>query len=187
MAGIGLDVLPEEQFSLLKEFAPGVRKVGAVYSPENSSAYVSRLSVAAKREGVELDARPATDSQEALEVLHVLAESVDAFMMIPDATTSTDRCFEQMLLLGLRRKIPVFALSPKYVAKGALVAPVLDYRDIGKQAGGVLVQLINGRKPHEFTYMRPRKVRFVLNASTAERIGIEVPHHLFAQAAEVYE
>jgi putative ABC transport system substrate-binding protein len=108
-------------------------------------------------------------------------------MMIPDAITATDRCFEQMLLLGVRKKMPVLALSPKYVARGALLAPVMDYHDIGKQAGGVLVQLVNGRRPHEFTYMRPRKVRFVLNATTAEKIGIEIPHHMFAQAAEVYD
>jgi ABC-type uncharacterized transport system substrate-binding protein len=51
----------------------------------------------------------------------------------------------------------------------------LDYRDLGRQAGGLAVRIEAGDPAGEIPVIDPRKTTLILNLRTARRIGVTIP------------
>ena len=106
--------------------------------------------------------------------------------MIPDAITSSDAVFREMLRLSLQKGIPVFALAQKNVSDGALAALASDYLANGLQAGQIASRIAGGSIPSAVADEYARKVGWILNLKTAERLGIKIIKEIEQEAVEAY-
>jgi putative tryptophan/tyrosine transport system substrate-binding protein len=92
----------------------------------------------------------------------------------------------KVVALAARHKIPAIYPQPQYAWEGGLIS--YDGVSTLRQAGFYYVpQILKGAKPADLPVQQPTKFRLVINAKTAEVLGITVPASLLALADEVIE
>ena len=114
-----------------------------------------------------------------------LERRADVLWGIPDQTVLSAQTAEQVLLFSFRKRIPFVGLSAEWVKAGALYALERDYRDVGKQCGGLVVKILGGTPPSALSPQTPRTVFYDVNLRTAERLQITLSDEILADAREV--
>ena len=185
VAGVSLDPDPEEVLGTLRRLSRGARRVGAVYDPRATGAYVRRAGEAARTAGLTLEALPAGSIGEALRALRRFeAEApVDALWLLPDPTTTGRETVRYALELAERRRIPVIGLSRWYVEQGAAFARVVRPESMGRRAAEVARARLAG-EPVDPVVFSPSH-RMLYSRRTARRLGLELPPDLLQAAEEV--
>lgn len=186
ITGVHLEPAPQTVLAGLKRIAPNAKRVGVLYSPAVSSSYIDAARRAAGGLGLSLTAVAAPTSGEALRALEGLASQSDILWMIPDAVTSSDAVFREMLRLSLQKGIPIFALAQKNVSDGALAALASDYFSNGLQAGQIASRIAGGSIPSAIADEYAHKVGWYVNLKTAERLGIKILKEVEEDAVEAY-
>jgi putative ABC transport system substrate-binding protein len=83
--------------------------------------------------------------------------------------------------------LPAMYAYRGFVEIGGLMAYGIDGREIYRQIGTQVDQVLRGANPGEIPYRQPTKFDFVVNLKTANRLGLTLPQSLLAQADEVIE
>lgn len=177
VTGVELFVKPEQYFALFKKLK--AMRVGVVYDPSRTGAYLKLARSAAKQHGVELVPREVSDSRQVVAQLATLKGEVDALWLIPDGTAVTRETLEGYFLFGQRQSVPVFSFSAAHLKLGALLALEVDRLELGKQAGEMAQQLLRGVDPADLPVSSPRKVSLAANEAVARRL--RYPTELIAQ------
>lgn len=186
ITGISMNIPPYEQFRTLLEATPRTKRIGVVYDSSKTGGIVEEAKQAAKKLGISLVATEIKQKSEAINAIREMKGKIDAFWMTPDTTAITYESTEYMLLFSLRNNIPLIGLSPKYVKNGALMAYTFDSEDVGRQAGELAQQILDGKSLKGFTVHKPRKQKLVLNLKVARKLGIQIPESLIERADKVY-
>lgn len=171
-----------EQLDLIRDIVPGVKTVGIIYSPgeANSVVQVEWAKEAAEALDLELQEAPAATSQEVLQAAESLS-NVDAIYVPTDNIVVT--ALETVLKVGEDKHIPVFGAEGDTVHRGAIATYGLNYYDLGKQTGAMAIAiLVNGADPATMPVEFQPQPMLYLNLGAAERMGVEIPADLIAQA-----
>jgi len=182
--GITMSIAPEQQFKVLLDIAPGMKRIAVVYDPEKSMLMIRQAQAAARRLGMQLVAMPASNQHDAAIAIADVMPNIDAMWMIPDTTVLTATTYKQMMRLSLQHAVVLIGLAPKYVRSGSLFALSFDSRAIGLQAGDMARRLLKGKTLAQ--RVSPDVVRFVLNKQTADRLGLYLSATLLKKAAHLY-
>ena len=146
VGGASMELPVLEQLRVLPAILPNARRFGMVYNPAlHTPEAIARWRDAAQTLGLELAVEPVGEAREIPQRLEILLPTIDALWLIPDETVLDPQTVRHIILETLRRRIPVFAPSLRFVQEGALVAVVCDYRDVGRQTGEFTAQLLAGR------------------------------------------
>jgi putative ABC transport system substrate-binding protein len=70
---------------------------------------------------------------------------------------------------------------------GGLMSYGVDEPELGRNAGVMVGQILNGAKPADIPIFQPTKFDFAVNLKTAKALGLTVPLELLATADEVIE
>ena len=185
VSGVSIEPEADALFKALKRLMPNAANVGIVYNPAYTAAYVAEATVRAKVHALTLVARQVQDMREMATVLDDLFPRVDVMLMVPDPTTAQAKAFEYMLLESRRRGIPLIGLSAKHVRDGALFALASDYRATGRHTAELALRVISGAGPSA-QGARNDGDGIVINAKTADHLGLHLPPELLERAQEVY-
>lgn len=186
VTGVAMDVTPAQQFAALREVAPGVLVIGVLYDPAVSGAEVRRAEVAARASGLRLVAQPVRDEGEVLAAARLLAPDVDALWAVADPTVLTAANARALILLSLRARKPLFAMSESYVRSGALAALAADPKEVGRRAGELAGLVLSGKPAAELRPEAPPRVSLFINRASAGHLGIVLPDALLLRAKKVY-
>lgn len=143
VSGVSMLLDPAKYLSALD--ALGVERVGVVYDPARSGAYVKRAQAAAGRSRIELVLREVHAAKDAPAMLASLSGKVDAIWMIPDATAVSPASTEAYFLFSQGERVPVVTFSEIYLSMGGAVALTIDRHDIGRQLGEMAQSVLGGR------------------------------------------
>ena len=100
----------------------------------------------------------------------LLAENISALWMIPDETVVTPDSFQVLQRETSKNNIPYLTASDIFVQQGALAALSVDYKDLGRQTGEIVLQLLkDGRSAGRLE--APAKVNLAVNQQTARQLG----------------
>jgi putative ABC transport system substrate-binding protein len=77
--------------------------------------------------------------------------------------------------------------SKRYIKDGALVTLTADVRDNGRQAGEIVVEILNGADPKNISVATARTVEIGVNLRVAEIISLDVPQGMVDNASVVIE
>jgi putative ABC transport system substrate-binding protein len=182
-----IELVPK-QLEILRELAPGARRIGLLVNPENPGTEPpgSELTTAARILGLEVEVLHVRSETELREVFAKMPElGIAAVVVVSDAFFNSRS--ERIAKLAVDRRLPALHNLPQFPRAGGLVSyggGLIDaYRQIGMYAGRIL----KGAKPADLPVMQSTKFELVINLRTARALGLTVPLSLLGRADEVIE
>jgi putative ABC transport system substrate-binding protein len=174
---------------LLKEIAPGVKRVAALFNPDTApyaGTFLRTIEAAAPAFGVEPITATVRNADEIEGAIAAVArEPGGGIVQIPDSFTLAHR--ESIIGLLARHRLPAIYSNHTFPASGGLIAYAVDSRDIFRRAASYVDRILKGTKPLDLPVQQPTKFELVINLKTAKALGLDVPSTLLARADEVIE
>ncbi len=157
VAGVAMLVPVRAQFEQIRSLLPNAQRVGVLYDPRHSSPVVEEARVAADELGLTLVPVEVRQEADLPAATRAIAGCIDVLWATVDATVYNSRSAQFVLAEMLKHKIPVMGFSENMVKAGALLAPAVDYTDIGRQTARLLQAVVSSgqcpplQPPQSFT------------------------------------
>jgi putative ABC transport system substrate-binding protein len=172
---------------LLKEIAPGIRRMTFMFSPPTAPwvpLFLRELGAAPASLAVELSETPVHDEAEIKAAITAFAREPGGGLIIsPDPFMNTHRGL--VMALAKRYRLPAIHGFRQHVTDGALMSYGPDTADIVRRSASYVDRILKGEKPAELPVQAP--IKLVINLKTAKALGLEVPLQLQQLADEVIE
>jgi putative ABC transport system substrate-binding protein len=148
VTGVTMLVPVRTQFQRIQTMLPEVKRIGVLYDPRHSSLAVEDARAAAAELGLTLIAVEVRDETDLPAAIRSVAGRMDLLWATVDGTVYNSRSAQFVLAEMLKRKIPVMGFSENMVQAGALLAPSVDYTDIGRQTARLVHTIVtSGQRP----------------------------------------
>ena len=174
---------------LLKEIAPRVRHITAIYNPV--SAPFAKLLLPSM-EGVQeslsfkLAVAPVESDDDVERAITTVGSQQEAgLVFLPDSFLGSRR--EMIANLVARQKLPAIYPSSAYVRSGGLIGYGFDRTDLFRRSAGYVDRILKGERPDRLPIQMPTKFELAINLTTAKTLGFSVTPALLARADEVIE
>lgn len=174
LAGFGTMQPIALAFRAAREMNPALAAVGVVWSASesNSEAQVRLARVVCAELGITLLESTIDNSASVGEAANALiARGVDAIWMGGDVTVMT--AVDALMAAARKGRIPVFTVIPPNVTKGALFDLGADYPEVGRLAGKLAAEILNGRSPSTVPITNVIPEMLTLNDKAA--VGLRQP------------
>jgi len=180
-----------KSFELLSEIAPGLKRVAAMFNPDESpvSAYALEASAfgAAARslKVVPILAPVRSDVEIETAIIALGREPGGGLAVISQVFTIAHRA--PIISAAARNNVPAVYSVPEFVRDGGLLSYGPDPIDGYRRAATYVDRILRGEKPAELPVQLPTKFEMVLNLKTAKALGLAVPLSILLRATEVIE
>jgi ABC-type uncharacterized transport system substrate-binding protein len=173
---------------LLKQIAPGVRRVAVLGDPDTATgpAQFGVIQAVAPLLKVEVSSFNKRDVSE-------IERAITAFARVPNSglivTAGGPALINRDLVITLaaRHKLPAVYFDRAFVTAGGLLSYGPNRIDLYRRAAGYVDRILKGEKPADMPVQAPTKYQLVINLKTAKTLGLDVPVHLQQIADEVIE
>jgi putative ABC transport system substrate-binding protein len=173
---------------LLKQIAPGVRRVAVLRDPVAVSgigqfAAIQTLAAPFKVELTPIDIRDAGE----------IERGITAFTremnggLIVTASVAVPLHRDLIYTLAARYQLPNISPFHENAEAGGLIAYGPDLIDQYRAAANYVDRILKGEKPAELPVQAPTKYELVINLKTAKALGLAVPPALLARTDRVIE
>ena len=159
------------QVDLMLKVVPTAKRVGIVYSPGeiNSTILIKELKAVLAQRGMTLVSAAAPRTVDVQAATKSLVGKVDLIY------TSTDNnvvsAYETMVRVATDAKLPMIAADTSSIKRGAVAALGMNYYDMGRQTGKMVVRILKGEKPGSIAVEEGRTTMLELNAKAAREQG----------------
>jgi putative ABC transport system substrate-binding protein len=174
---------------LLKEIAPRVTRVAALFNPAMATFaqfWLEPFKAAAASFAVEAILAPVHDTLELESVIAAQARDPNTGLFVmPDAFTITYR--DEVTSLAARYRLPAVYAFRFFAEVGGLLSYGEDLTDNFRRAATYADRILKGEKPGELPVQAPVQFQLVINLKAAKALGLDVPPTLLARADEVIE
>jgi putative ABC transport system substrate-binding protein len=180
------DEMAAKRMQILKEVAPGARRVAVIFNPQHFDDEVTFARSGAESLGMELTTYPissAADLDAAL--LATSAGGADSLFIISSRLTGIAAA--KIAQHGRERRLPVIASWREFAASGALLSYGPSRIFEAKRLVSYVQKVLNGAKPADLPIEQPVKFELVINLKTARVLGLNVPPPLLDRADELIE
>ena len=182
------DALPlESQIDMMLKIKPDAKNIGYVYSPSevNSTIVLKQLQVALEKRGMKIIAAPAQRTSDISTAARSLKGKVDLIYTTTDNNVVS--AYEALAKVANENKIPLVASDPDSAERGAIAALGMSYYDLGRQAGKIVIRILNGEKPGDIAPQVGNITQLTINKKAAERQGVTLSEEILKSAAKVFE
>jgi putative ABC transport system substrate-binding protein len=176
--------LSGKRLELLKELAPKVRRVLAIYDGRDSSPRQGMMAArqAAAALGLTLVEREAHGRDELLRALEML-DQTDAYLSIPGGFP-TGSSGDITRASNAKRRPAIF-----HTLTGSATEVLASYgasdTQVAQDAARLVDKIIKGANAGELPVERPTRVELTINLQTAKKIGLTIPPNVLARADRV--
>ncbi len=174
VTGVSIQIAPEKQFAQMRQILPHFKRIGLLFDPAKSGAFVEKANDAASLMGIELLSKSVHSSREAVAAIDGFKGKVDAIWLFPDTTVVNPATIDLLFLCTLTNGIPVLTFSEKYAEKGALMSMEVDAREVGRQAGEMANKLLAGNNVRNIEREDARGGNLTVNLIVAKKLGITI-------------
>jgi putative ABC transport system substrate-binding protein len=174
---------------LLKEVAPGLRRVAGILDPSFKAwdaiwRATEAIAPTFRVEVTSVQLRDSTDNIESA-VAAFAQEPNGGLIILPTAINIVNR--ERILSIAVRHRLPAVYPFRVFAANGGLMSYGPDQADLFRRGASYVDRILKGAKPSELPIQQPTKFEFVINLKTAKVFGLEVSAPMLARADEVIE
>ncbi|CUA81520.1 ABC-type uncharacterized transport system, periplasmic component [Gulbenkiania indica] len=172
------------QIELIRKVKPSAKRIGMIYSPGeiNSVTVMKEMKTALTQQGMTLVEAPAPRTVDVAPAAKNLVGKVDAIY------TSTDNnvvsTYESLVAVANQNRIPLVAADTDSVKRGAIAALGMNYYDMGRQAGRIVVRILKGEKPGTIAPQTGEALSLVVNPAAAQKQGVPLSAALQKEAKE---
>jgi putative tryptophan/tyrosine transport system substrate-binding protein len=174
---------------LLKEIAPRISRVAALFNPAMApyaDYWLSPFEAAAPSFAVEAIRAPIQDTSELESVIAAQArEPNSGLFVLPDAFTFAYRV--EIVSLAVRYRLPAVYAFRFFTELGGLLSYGNDLNENFRRAATYADRILKGEKPSELPVQAPVKFELVINLKAATGLGLTVPPTLLGLADKVIE
>jgi putative tryptophan/tyrosine transport system substrate-binding protein len=173
---------------LLKEIAPGVKRVAVMREAGTATgtAMFAAIQAVASTLDVELSPIGVGDAGEIERAVMAFVRSANGGMIV---TGSGPAAIHRDLIVALaaRHKLPTVYAARFFVTTGGLISYGSDFLDQHRRAAGYVDRILKGEKPTDLPVQAPTKYELAINLKTAKALGLDMPPSVLARADEVIE
>jgi putative ABC transport system substrate-binding protein len=174
---------------LLKEIAPGVKRVAVIFNPgTNPSAalFARSTEAAAQKLAVDVVVAPIHEPAEIEALMMILGREPGGGLLFP---TVNFIAFHRTMIfeLAARYRLPAIYARRFFADEGGLVSYGPDDVDQFQQAATYVDRILRGEKPGDLPVQQPTKFDLVINLKTAKALGLTVPNTLLVAADDLIE
>jgi len=173
---------------LLKEIAPGVKRVAFLQDPAIAAGpgQFGAMQALAPSLGVEVRPIKVRDAAEIEHAMTALARPANGGLIVPGvAAQRVPR--DVIIKLAAQHRLPAVYSGRDFVTLGDLMSLGPDRVDQYRRAAAYVDRILRGEKPADLPVQAPTKYELVINLRTAKALGLEVPATVLARADEVIE
>lgn len=190
MTGIGSLMPVNEVMEIARSMNPRVKRFGIPWNPSqaNSERYMQLARAAAKEMSVEILEGSVDNTAAVAEVTSSLvSRGADVIVVIGDVTVGLG--IDAVIASAKKGKIPVIAVLPDYVRRGALFAAGADFYRVGQQMGEMAVRMFEGADVAKMpiNYSLPKTYGVNLTVPAGLRDTWTVPADLLAKSSTVVD
>jgi putative tryptophan/tyrosine transport system substrate-binding protein len=188
ITGLFLDLadLAGKWVQLLREAAPGIRRVGLVWDSTTGPAQLIAAKAAAQRFAIELqvmEVRSGDDLDAAFRGGASAGSRAVVFLSSPLISTGS----RQLAEFVVKNRLPAISPFRRFADAGGLMSYGPDFDDFRRRAASYVDRILKGAKPGDLPIERPAKYELVINSKTAKALGLTVPPYLLLRADEVIQ
>jgi ABC-type uncharacterized transport system substrate-binding protein len=173
---------------ILKEVAPGIKRVLVVLPPGNPGiqGLLRAVEAAAPMLDVQAVAAVVSGAPEIERAVDAFArEPNDGLVVLPGSRSQENR--DLIVGLAARHRLPAMYANHAFVASGGLMSYDTDVADLFRRAASYVDRILRGEKPSDLPVQNPTKFELAINLKTAKALGLDVPTTVLARADEVIE
>jgi putative ABC transport system substrate-binding protein len=161
---------------VLKEIAPGVRRVAVVHNPDITAnvAFLHAAEAAPTSLGMTVTAAGVRDAADIESALTAFAREPNGGLIVtPSPTTITKP--ELIISLAARLGLPAIYPYRNFPTNGGLVSYGFDPAERWQGAASYVDRILHGANPGKLTVQAPTKFKLVINLKTAKALGLTIP------------
>jgi putative ABC transport system substrate-binding protein len=179
--------LSEKWLELLKQIAPGVKRVAVLRNAANAAGIgqFAAIQGAASSLGLEVSPVNVRDANEIERAVAAFAGSVNGGLVATPSAMTVHR--DLIIALAARHKLPAVYGTRSSVAAGGLISYGPDFTAQFRRAATYVDRVLKGEKAADLPVQAPTKYELVINLKTAKALGLEIPGTLLARTDEVIE
>jgi putative tryptophan/tyrosine transport system substrate-binding protein len=187
ISDVSAEVTPK-RLELLKEFAPGLRRVAMLWNADDLAMTLRYKAAQAGAQALGISVQP-LGVREPADFDHAFAamnrDMPDAILMVSDPLTNLNR--KRVFEFAAAHRLPGIYEYDFIVRDGGLMSYGLDLDESFDRVGTLVDRVLKGASPADLPFEQPTRFRFALNLKAAKVIGFEPPASLLARADEVIE
>ena len=175
---------------MLREVAPGTRRVSVVHNPDNVSSpgYLRVMDGVAQTLGLQLTLAAVHNAADIERAIDAFArEPNGAMVVLPDFVTTGNREAIVTLAAANRHRLPTVYPFNYFVRRGGLMSYAAELLDLYRRSASYVDRILRGERVGDLPVQAPTKYELVINLKTAKALGLTVPPLLLTRADEVIE
>jgi len=173
---------------LLKEIAPGVKRVAVLRDPHSPAGIGQFAVIQAAAAPLGLTARTINlgDAGEIERGIEAATRFENVGLI---ATAAAQSVVHRKLIIELaaRHRMPAVYIERLFVTDGGLISYGPNLVEQTRHAATYVDRILKGEKPADLPVQAPTKYELVVNLKTAKALNLSVPPALLARADEVIE
>ena len=175
---------------ILKDFAPGVRRVAIMFNPDTApgggAIFLGPFEAAARTLAVEPITAHVRSDSEIEAVINSLGRERAGLVIMTDSFMAVHQ--QTVISLTASNNVPVIGADlPSFVKEGGLLTYGANFPDIFARAASYVDRILRGGNPGDLPVQAPTKYELAVNLKTAKALGLTVPRELLYRADEVIE
>jgi len=179
------DMIPvNSHMKLLKMLVKDAEKIGFLYNPGEANSVILRehAQAACDSLGFELIEITGTTAPEMISAINSVISKVDVIYVGTDNTVASS--MEAISKSAINNNVPIIAGDIGTAKGGGTIGFGFDYRQVGRETGKLVYEIMNGKKPEELEsrLVDSESLTLYINLDIAEKVGMEVPESLLAKA-----
>ena len=190
MTGLSLQTtdLAAKRLELLREIAPGIRRLGVLANIGNAAAVpeIDEVQAAARILGlVEVVTSEMRQAEDITSAFTAFRSGAEALYVCTDPLILAQRA--RINTLALAARLPTIYGPREHVEAGGLMSYGASFPDLFRRSADLVDKILRGAKPSDLPVEQPIKFDLIINLTTAKALGLTVPPTLLALADEVIE
>jgi len=173
VTGVSMIAAPAKYMQMFN--ALKIRRVGVLYDPNHSGAYLRRAKKAAYNADIELVPLEVRSPRTVAARLATLGTmDIDAVWLLPDTTVVNTENVEEYFHFCQRKKIPLVSFAGAYLGRGALAALEVSRIEIGKKVDALIKKVTDERPTHSLDVIDPETPEVLVNSAVARRLELSL-------------
>jgi putative tryptophan/tyrosine transport system substrate-binding protein len=179
--------LAAKRLELLREVFPSLRRLAVMANVDYSGGVTERdeIDTAARTLGLEVVPMAIRRVGDIALAFRALKGRAEALYVVGDPLVNTQKV--RINTFALAARLPTIYVQREYVEAAGLMSYGPNYLELNRRAADYVDKILRGTKPTDLPVEQPTKFDLVINLTTAEALGLDIPPTLLARADEVIE